>query len=44
MNSMFNFCRVYASFLGGIGLVLAYSVHIGYMHNFCILTCLTIFG
>ena len=41
---MFNSLRICAQILTCIGFVSAYSILEGYVHNFCILTCLTIFG
>ena len=41
---MFNSSRIYARILCCIRSVPAYSIPKGYVHKFCVLTCLTIFG
>ena len=42
--SIFNSHRICARILAYIESVLAYLILVRYVHNFCILTCLTIFG
>ena len=41
---MFNSQRICAQVQTCIGSVPAYSIPKGYMHKFCVLNCLTIFG